>query len=98
MHKIMMAILTAGAVTALSTSSIAAQLQSEEAVSTPRVAAPSQSGEDVCIHAVGCEPTTGRQYDQCTNLAVERGWNIAENHDRGLNWFIYECLAGRIPE
>jgi hypothetical protein len=80
MRKIMIAMLVMGGAAAFSPPSFAAQPQNQE---------------PVCIPAVGCASATERSYDQCRNLAVERG--ASSSGGRGLNWFIYECLTGRIP-
>jgi hypothetical protein len=83
MNKVMMIISAVGALTAFSAPSSAAQRLPT-------------GDETVCAYQ-RCVPTTERQYDQCSNLAVQRGWNGANNHDRGRNWFIYQCLRGEVP-
>jgi hypothetical protein len=68
------------------------------AFSTPSVAAPPQNGEDFCYSTYPCVPVTEHQYDNCTNLAVERGWNLAAGTRRNFRWFMYQCLTGKIPK
>jgi hypothetical protein len=82
MRKVMMALLAVGAITALSTPSVAAQPQNRE---------------PYCYSTLPCVPTTEGQYDSCTNLAVQRGWNLASGRSRNFKWFIYQCLTGKIP-
>jgi hypothetical protein len=50
-----------------------------------------------CIKGRGCVPATQRSYNACFNLALARGESAAWGERRSLNWFIYQCLAGRIP-
>jgi hypothetical protein len=83
MSKVVLAILAAGAVTALSTPSIAAQQW--------------PAGDEAVCAYHRCTPTTEGSYEQCNNLAVQRGWLGANGHDRGRNWFIYQCLRGEVP-
>ena len=79
----MMIMLTIGAVTAFSSSSVQAQYA-------------------VCIPARGCAPTTQASYNACYQLALRRGWNESDNVERdlggrALDFFIYQCLLGKIP-
>jgi len=63
---------------------------------------PAQAQYAVCVPARGCLPTTQASYNACYQLALQRGWSESDNVERdlggrGLNWFIYQCIAGRIP-
>jgi hypothetical protein len=40
---------------------------------------------------------TQASYNTCFNLALARGESVAWGERRRLDWFIYQCLAGRIP-
>ena len=59
--------------------------------------APAQARYQQCIKGRGCVPATQRTYDYCFNLALARGESAAWGERRRLDWFIYQCLAGRIP-
>ena len=66
----------------------------------PSVSAQAQYA--VCLPARGCLPTTQASYNACYQLALQRGWNESDNVERdlgsrGLDRFIYLCLAGKIP-
>jgi hypothetical protein len=50
-----------------------------------------------CIKGRGCVPASRRSYNACFNLALARGESAAWGERRSLNWFIYQCLAGKIP-
>jgi hypothetical protein len=50
-----------------------------------------------CIRGRGCVPATPASYNACYNLAVARGENQLFGGRRSLDWFIYQCLAGKIP-
>jgi hypothetical protein len=65
------------------------------AVST--VSSPAQAQYQQCIKGRGCVPATQASYNACFNLALKRGESAAWGERRSLNWFIYQCLAGRIP-
>jgi hypothetical protein len=84
MRKVMMVMLTVGAVTASSTPSFAAQ---------------SQHAQLFCYQGSHCVPTSQQSYNECFQLALQRGWNVSDNTRvaRRLDWFIYQCLTGRIP-
>ena len=58
---------------------------------------PAQAQYAVCIPARGCAPATQASYNACFNLALARGESVAWGERRRLDWFIYQCLAGRIP-
>jgi len=80
---IVMILLTLGPVTAFPTSSAQAQYA-------------------VCIPARGCAPATQVSYNACYQLALRRGWRDSDNDEkqlggRALDYFIYQCLLGRIP-
>jgi len=42
-------------------------------------------------------PHITASYDACFNLALARGESSAWGERKSLNWFIYQCLAGKIP-
>ena len=90
----MRSILATGAVMALSVTAL-----SITAFSTMSVPAQAQSAH--CMPARGCIPTTQRSYNVCYQLARARGWTESDNAQRGggrgLDFFIFQCLAGRIP-
>ena len=65
------------------------------AVST--VNSPSQAQYLQCIKGRGCVPATQASYNACFNLALARGESAAWGEHKKLDWFIYQCLAGRIP-
>lgn len=78
-------ILAAGAATALTMMSLPAQAQYAH-----------------CLPARGCIPTTQASYNACLQLAKARGWAESDNArrgglDRGLDAFIFRCLASRVP-
>jgi hypothetical protein len=59
-----------------------------------------------CIKGRGCVPPTQASYlsrrtqaiyNVCFNLALTRGESSAWGERRRLDWFIYQCLAGKIP-
>ena len=80
---IMMAILIAGAATAL-------------------LSLPAQAQYAVCFPVRGCAPATQASYNACYQLALRRGWNQSDNDERnlagrGLDYFIFQCLLGKIP-
>src|SRR5260370_9127301 len=58
---------------------------------------PAQAQYSQCIKGRGCVPTSQASYDACFNLALARGESSAWGERRSLNWFIYQCLAGKIP-
>jgi len=63
---------------------------------------PARAQYAVCLPARGCLPTTQSSYNACYQLALQRGWNESDNVERdlgsrGLDRFIYLCLAGKIP-
>ena len=58
---------------------------------------PAQAQYLHCIKGRGCEPASQRSYNACFNLALARGESPAWGERRSLNWFIYQCLAGKIP-
>src|SRR5262245_31098485 len=53
----------------------------------------------LCLPARGCIPTSQESYNACYQLARARGWRESDNGSvgRGLDRFIFLCLAGRIP-
>jgi hypothetical protein len=63
---------------------------------------PAQAQYAVCIPARGCAPATQASYNACYQLALRRGWNESDNvardiGGRALDFFIYQCLLGKIP-
>jgi hypothetical protein len=64
-------------------------------ISSP--SSPAQAQYLHCIKGRGCEPASQRSYNACFNLALARGESAAWGERRSLNWFIYQCLAGKIP-
>jgi hypothetical protein len=64
----------------------------------PRNAEPREQ-ETFCYEGDGpaeCIPTSESQYNECANLAAERGWQ--REAGRGYEFFIYQCLTGKVPE
>jgi hypothetical protein len=65
---------------------------------TPTDATPPRQEQIFCYDGAGdaeCVSTTPSRYNECANLAVERGL-ITER--RGYQFFIYQCLTGGIPK
>ena len=63
---------------------------------------PAQAQYAVCFPARGCAPATQVSYNACYQLALRRGWNQSDNSQkddagRGLDYFIFQCLLGKIP-
>lgn len=58
---------------------------------------PSVAQQRFCFRNRGCVPVTQASYNACFNLALARGESVAWGERRRLDWFIYQCLAGRIP-
>ena len=58
---------------------------------------PSAAQQPFCIRGRGCVPVTQASYNACFELALARGESAAWGERRRLDWFIYQCLAGRIP-
>ena len=58
---------------------------------------PSAAQQSVCIRGRGCVPATQPSYNSCFQLALARGESVTVGEWRSLRWFIYQCLAGRIP-
>jgi hypothetical protein len=58
---------------------------------------PAQAQYSQCIKGRGCVPASQRTYNDCFNLALARGESAAWGEHRKLDWFIYQCLAGKIP-
>ncbi|HKE56468.1 MAG TPA: hypothetical protein VKB46_07200 [Pyrinomonadaceae bacterium] len=70
------------------------------AVSTTPILAPSspaQAQYSQCIKGRGCVPASQRSYNDCFNLALARGESVAWGERKRLDWFIYQCLEGKIP-
>jgi len=69
---------------------------------TVLVSLPAQAQYAVCIPARGCAPATQPSYNACYQLALRRGWTNSDNDQRelggrALDFFIYQCLTGKIP-
>jgi hypothetical protein len=69
---------------------------------TAFVSFPAQAQYTVCIPARGCAPATLVSYNACYQLALRRGWKDSDNDTRdlggrALDYFIYQCLLGKIP-
>jgi hypothetical protein len=58
---------------------------------------PAEAQYQQCSRGRGCVPASQRSYDACFNLALARGESTLWGERRSLDWFIYQCLAGRIP-
>jgi hypothetical protein len=58
---------------------------------------PSAAQQRFCIAGRGCVPVADASYNACFNLALARGESAAWGKRHKLDWFIYQCLAGRIP-
>ena len=57
---------------------------------------PSVAQQPFCVAGRGCVPMTQASYNACFNLALARGESAAWGERHKLDWFIYQCLAGRI--
>jgi len=55
------------------------------------------AAQQFCIAGRGCVPMTHASYNTCFNLALARGESAAWGERHKLDWFIFQCLAGRIP-
>jgi hypothetical protein len=92
MRTFMTVALACGGIAIWSASALA---QSEN----PTDATPARQEQTFCYDGAGpaeCVSTTPSRYNECANLAVERG-NITER--RGYEFFIYQCLTGNsIPK
>lgn len=63
---------------------------------------PAHAQYAICIPARGCAPATQVSYNACYQLALRRGWTNSDNDTRdlggrALDFFIYQCLLGKIP-
>jgi hypothetical protein len=58
---------------------------------------PAQAEYAQCIPGLGCVPATQASYNACFQLALARGLTVTVGDKRNLDWFIYQCLAGKIP-
>jgi hypothetical protein len=67
------------------------------AVCTITLSTPSFAQNLHCIPGRGCVPATSQSYDACFHLALQRGLTVTVGDKRNLDFFIYQCLAGRIP-
>jgi hypothetical protein len=41
-------------------------------------------------------PAPPQAYDACFHLALQRGLTVTVGDKRNLDWFIFQCLEGRI--
>jgi hypothetical protein len=60
------------------------------------VSTPSAAQRPFCIRGHGCVPMTQASYNACFNLALARGESAAWGERHRLDWFIFQCLAGKI--
>jgi hypothetical protein len=67
------------------------------AVGTVAASLPAQAQYLHCIKGRGCVPTTQASYNACFQLALNRGLNVSVGDRKNLNFFIYQCLQGKIP-
>jgi hypothetical protein len=56
----------------------------------------SQGGTKVCRPGGRCVSTTASNYNRCVDLALRRGLLLTRGDRRDLNWFMYDCVAGRV--
>ena len=66
------------------------------AAAVSSLSTPSVAQQPFCIAGRGCVPMTQASYNACFNLALARGESAAWGERHKLDWFIYQCLAGRI--
>jgi hypothetical protein len=66
-------------------------------VSTPSSAAYRENTQPYCYFGYGCVPMTAARYNACYNLALRRGQSPARWDRKSREFFIYQCLAGKIP-
>jgi hypothetical protein len=66
-------------------------------VATTGLSTPGAAQQRFCVDGRGCVPMTQASYNACFNLALARGESVAWGERRRLDWFIFQCLAGRIP-
>jgi hypothetical protein len=91
MRTVMIAALACGGIAVSAASALAQPVNPTDATS-PR------QEQTFCYDGAGpaeCVSTTTSRYNECANLAVERG-NITER--RGYQFFIYQCLTNGIPK
>jgi hypothetical protein len=67
------------------------------AVCATTLSTPSAAQYQQCISGLGCVPATQASYNACFHLALQRGLTVTVGDKRNLDFFIYQCLAGRIP-
>ena len=72
-------------------------LASSAAAAVSTASVPAQAQYQHCIAGWGCVPATEASYNACFQLALARGLTVTVGDKRNLDWFIYQCLAGRIP-
>ena len=66
------------------------------AVSTITLSTPSFAQYQHCIPGRGCVQTTAENYTACFHLALSRGLSVSVGDFRNLDYFVHQCLAGRI--
>jgi hypothetical protein len=59
-------------------------------------ATPTVAKQQFCVAGRGCVPMTQATYNACYNLAMKRGESSAWGERRSLDFFIYQCLSGKI--
>jgi hypothetical protein len=50
-----------------------------------------------CVAGYGCAPATQASYNACFQLGLARGLTVTVGDKRNLDFFILQCLVGRIP-
>jgi hypothetical protein len=45
----------------------------------------------------GCVITSAGNYNSCTDLGLQRGFNLGKGDRHYLDRFVYQCLTGRVP-
>ena len=50
-----------------------------------------------CIPGRGCVPAPQEKYNACFQLALQRGLTVTVGDYRNLDFFIHQCLEGKIP-
>jgi hypothetical protein len=71
------------------------------ASSSSATASPSPSWDSAiqCSMPGGpCASGSAEAYNHCTDLALERGESLNKGDRGDLDFFVYQCLAGHIPE
>ena len=58
---------------------------------------PSYAQYQHCIPGRGCVPAPQEKYNACFQLALQRGLTVTVGDYRNLDFFIHQCLEGKIP-